>query len=48
MLDREAWRSRIKMILAAKKVDFSKEKIVKLGAIKLEMLLLFSIIKLNS
>jgi hypothetical protein len=47
MLDREAWRSRIKMIVAAnKKVDStSKEKIEKLGALKLEvLLLLFSII----
>jgi hypothetical protein len=40
-LDREVWRSRIKMIVAAKKeVNSSKRKDVKLGAVKLEVLLL--------
>jgi hypothetical protein len=36
MLDREGWRSMIKMIVAA-----DKEKIETLGALKLEVLLLF-------
>jgi hypothetical protein len=46
MLDREAWRSRIKMIVATnKEVDSSKRVIEKIGASKLEvLLLLFSII----
>jgi hypothetical protein len=47
MLDREAWRSRIKLIVAANKERsrLLKEKIEKLGALKLEVLLLsFSII----
>jgi hypothetical protein len=43
MLDREEWRSKIKMIVAASKEV--KEKTVKLGALILEVLiLLFSII----
>jgi hypothetical protein len=46
MLDREAWRSRIKMIVAAnREVDSSKSEDRKLGALKLKvLLLLFSII----
>jgi hypothetical protein len=46
MLDREAWRSRIKMIVAVnKEVDLVKEKKEKSGASILEaLLLLFSII----
>jgi hypothetical protein len=38
MLDREEWRSRIRMKVAANKEV--KEKIEKLGALKLEVLLL--------
>jgi hypothetical protein len=41
MLDREAWQSRIKMIVAVSKEV--KEKIEKLGALKLEGLLLLFI-----
>jgi hypothetical protein len=45
MLDREAWRSRIKMIVAAnKEVDSIKEKIEKLVALKLEVPLLLFIV----
>jgi hypothetical protein len=46
MFDREAWRSRIKMIVAVnKEADSSKREDRKLSALKLEgLLLLFSII----